>query len=54
MLNAKVKNEAMNVINKITKANIFKFSLKYWFTIIILSLKIEMSRKILISILSSF
>ena len=54
MLNAKVKNEAMNVINKMTKVNIFQISLKYWFTIIILSLKIEMSRKILIVILSSF
>ena len=54
MLNAKVKNDAMNVINKITKANIFKFSLRKWFTIIILSFRNEMSRKILIIILSSF
>ena len=54
MLNAKVKKDATNVINKITKANIFKFSLKQWFTIIILSLEIKMSRKILIVILSSF
>ena len=54
ILNAKVKNDTTNVINKITKANIFKFSLKQWFTIIILSFKIKMSRKILVVILSSF